>query len=412
MSRSSVPVSFTFKLLMLCLNCCFSFSTTLPLILEMIIPSGTLCNYVANVWIIPKYLVSVYNANGIFFPQYKMMQSFDASQYCIVDVVPRPMALCSTSSDACNIDGARSSTIFTDKLSTVGPMWETNASDEMCQVGDDFVVDGVVRPDSPLMFDNVDKVLFYIPCVNFKVHGPMFHYFVYYHTYLLHWFSYIHFWISFCFIQITDCTSNSNRCYMYLSDFNYNRFFQFLLHFSMKTFYMDVLTLHSSASLIVIVSIVESIVIYYNQATKYIMACCHLSWPFLKLAQKFPNINDFLLPKRGTCFNILLSPSLTYQFELQLLNPLIPFLLFVKLVTIKNSICAQSTFPEQAEEILQLTCSFCFNLLCYDYSRVIIPFLNLMIGHANSMKVQYKGKSSWTTLVTWLMVLPAALKHL
>ncbi|XXG83502.1 hypothetical protein AAC387_Pa10g1242 [Persea americana] len=68
-----------------------------------------------------------------------------------------PMALCSTSSDACNIDGARSSTIFTDKLSTVGPMWETNASDEMCQVGDDFVVDGVVRPDSPLMFDNVDK---------------------------------------------------------------------------------------------------------------------------------------------------------------------------------------------------------------------------------------------------------------
>lgn len=82
--------------------------------------------------------------------------------------------MCRASKHACNIDGVRCSTIFPEKLSRVGPMWETNTSDDMCQVGDDFVVDGSVRPDSPLVFDHLDKVLFSVPFIYFAVLGLYF----------------------------------------------------------------------------------------------------------------------------------------------------------------------------------------------------------------------------------------------
>lgn len=53
------------------------------------------------------------------------------------------------------------STIYSEKLSSARPIWETNGSDEMCQLDNDFLVDGSVKTSSPLLFDQFNKVLFY-----------------------------------------------------------------------------------------------------------------------------------------------------------------------------------------------------------------------------------------------------------
>lgn len=73
----------------------------------------------------------------------------------------RSTATCSTSEDVCNLDSVMCSTIYSEKLSRARPIWETNGSDEMCQLDNDFLVDGSVKTSSPLLFDQFNKVLFY-----------------------------------------------------------------------------------------------------------------------------------------------------------------------------------------------------------------------------------------------------------
>lgn len=74
-----------------------------------------------------------------------------------VSMNPMTKSTCSVSKDACDMDSVRCSTIYPEKLSSLRPLWETNASDEMCQIGDDFGVDGSMRSDSPLMLDHFNK---------------------------------------------------------------------------------------------------------------------------------------------------------------------------------------------------------------------------------------------------------------
>lgn len=66
------------------------------------------------------------------------------------------------------------STTYSGKLSRVRPNWGTNESDEMCQVGDEFLVDESVKPSSPSMFDQFNKVLFYAYCLYFILPMRMF----------------------------------------------------------------------------------------------------------------------------------------------------------------------------------------------------------------------------------------------
>lgn len=81
--------------------------------------------------------------------------------YCSIKLTSRPTATCSTSEDVCNLDSVMCSTIYSEKLSSARPIWETNGSDEMCQLDNDFLVDGSVKTSSPLLFDQFNKVLFY-----------------------------------------------------------------------------------------------------------------------------------------------------------------------------------------------------------------------------------------------------------
>ncbi|XXG79434.1 hypothetical protein AAC387_Pa09g0502 [Persea americana] len=74
-----------------------------------------------------------------------------------INQTSRPIATCSTSEDICNFDSVICSTTYSGKLSRVRPNWGTNESDEMCQVGDEFLVDESVKPSSPSMFDQFNK---------------------------------------------------------------------------------------------------------------------------------------------------------------------------------------------------------------------------------------------------------------
>ncbi|XP_077222723.1 mitogen-activated protein kinase kinase kinase NPK1-like isoform X3 [Tasmannia lanceolata] len=55
-----------------------------------------------------------------------------------------------------DVGSVRCSTIYPEKLSRIGSVWETSTSDDMCQL-DDFEVAGSIRPDSASTFDQFNR---------------------------------------------------------------------------------------------------------------------------------------------------------------------------------------------------------------------------------------------------------------